>query len=55
MTGHKTNKARRPATAMRDMSARQEAIFASPLIGMIILTESGRLESLNPAQCVSLA
>jgi PAS domain S-box-containing protein len=48
MTGHKTNKARRPASALREVLARQEAIFASPLIGVIILNESGRVESLNP-------
>jgi PAS domain S-box-containing protein len=34
--------------ALRDSLSRQEAIFASPLVGILTLNESGSIESLNP-------
>ena len=49
MTREKTRRARRALSALRESLARQEAIFASPLIGMLTLNESGSIESLNPA------
>jgi PAS domain S-box-containing protein len=36
-------------SALRESLARQEAIFASPLNGILTLNESGSIESLNPA------
>jgi PAS domain S-box-containing protein len=38
----------RVAAALRESFARQEAVFASPLIGILTLDEGGRVESLNP-------
>jgi PAS domain S-box-containing protein len=45
----KTRKPRSSSHALAESLARQEAIFASPLIGIFTLNESGTIESLNPA------
>jgi PAS domain S-box-containing protein len=34
--------------ALRESLARQEAVFASPLVGILTLNESGTIESMNP-------
>ena len=49
MTREKTRRARRALSALRESLARQEAIFAAPLIGILTLNESGSVESFNPA------
>ncbi len=38
----------RAVAALRDSLSRQEAVFASPLVGILTLNESGSIESLNP-------
>jgi PAS domain S-box-containing protein len=47
MTRDNTGRRRRPPGALRESLARQEAIFSSPLIGILTLNESGSIESLN--------
>jgi PAS domain S-box-containing protein len=44
------NKPRRVAAleALREALVRQQAVFASPLIGILTLNESGSIESINP-------
>ena len=49
MTREKTQQRRRKLSALRGSLARQEAIFSSPLIGILTLNESGSIESLNGA------
>jgi len=44
----KTRGRDRRLSALREALARQEAIFASPLIGILTLNESGSIECLNP-------
>jgi len=48
MTRQKAKRRRAPS-ALRELLARQEAIFTSPLIGIFTLNPSGSIESLNPA------
>jgi PAS domain S-box-containing protein len=48
MRREQTRRRGRALSALRESLARQEAIFASPLIGIITLNESGSIESLNP-------
>jgi PAS domain S-box-containing protein len=49
MTREKSRRPVRSPQALRESVARQEAIFASPLVGILTLNESGSIESLNPA------
>jgi PAS domain S-box-containing protein len=49
MTRDKTRGRKRALSALRESIARQEAIFSSPLIGILTLNESGSIESLNAA------
>lgn len=49
MARDKTQNREAVVLALRKSLARQEAIFASPLIGILTLNESGSIESLNAA------
>jgi PAS domain S-box-containing protein len=49
MTRDSMRERSRSLSALRESLARQEAIFSSPLIGILTLNESGSIESLNPA------
>jgi PAS domain S-box-containing protein len=49
MARYEMQKSEITLSALRESHARQEAIFASPLIGIFTLNESGSIESLNSA------